>query len=103
MDHSRHSVEFESSIDRQGRISVPPSILAQLSKGSRSVRVRLTSKVVSAALKRRDVQEEEIERIAALQLETREQVVKFLLSEGALRRHKVLKRRAEAFFRGTRR
>lgn len=101
MDHTRQSVEFESSIDGHGRITIPPLILAQLGKASRPLRVRLTSKVISSALQRRDVNEEEIERIAALQLETREQVVRFLLSEGALRRNKALKRRAEVFAGGT--
>jgi DNA-binding transcriptional regulator/RsmH inhibitor MraZ len=100
MDHSRESIEFEGTIDKHGRIAVPPSIRAHIDKGARSLRVRLTSKVISSALKLKDVTEEEIERIGALQLEKREQVVKFLLSEGALRGHVVLKRKARALAKG---
>jgi hypothetical protein len=103
MDHTRQSVEFEGSIDGRGKITVPRSILAQLGKGSSSIRVRLTSKVISSALKNKNVGEEEIERIAGLQLESRDQVVKFLLSEGVLRGHKAFKQRAEGFAGGTRR
>lgn len=79
---------------------MPPSVLTHIDKGARSLRVRLTSKVISSALKLKDVTEEEIERIGALQLEKREQVVKFLLTEGALRGHAVLKRKARALARG---
>ena len=46
--------------------------------------VRLTAKALSAELKASNVSEAEIERIGSLQLESRDQVVKFLLSEGAL-------------------
>jgi hypothetical protein len=37
-------------------------------------------------LKNKGVSEEEIERISGFQLESREQVVRFLLSEGALQK-----------------
>ena len=94
MDDHRASIEFEAAVDEQGRITVPPAILAGLDRKSRStLHVRLTSKVINTALRKNDVTEEEIDRIAVLQLEPRTQVVKFLLSEGALRRDSAFKKR----------
>ncbi len=94
MDDHRASIEFEGVVDEHGRIAVPPAVLAGLDRRSRStLHVRLTSKVINTALRKNDVTEEEVDRIAALQLETREQVVKFLLSEGALQRDGAFKKR----------
>ena len=80
------SVEFESTISPGGTIRVPEEILRDRPwvEGSK-LHVRVTAGVLSEDLKNRLVTEEEIERIGAMQLETREQVVKFLLSEGSLR------------------
>ncbi len=92
-DH-RASVEFEGMVDEHGRIAVPPAVLAGLDRSSRStLHVRLTSKVINTALRKNDVTEEEIDRIAVLQLEPRGQVVKFLLSEGALQGDRPFKKR----------
>ena len=94
MDDHRSSMEFEAVLDEHGRIAVPQAVLARLDRESRSaLHVRLTSKVISTALSKHDVTEEEIDRIAGLQLETREQVVKFFLSEGALQRNSAFKKR----------
>jgi len=84
MDEDRTSVEFKGEIDDDGKIAVPASILSRLKKGS--IHVRLSGNRVASELKARGVTEEEIQRIAATQLESRDQVVKFLLSEGALKR-----------------
>ena len=82
---NRATVEFAAEVDEHGRISVPPSVLEQFGDCSpRSLIVRLTGKSVGEALRKRGVREEEIEHIAVLQRETRDQVVKFLLSEGLL-------------------
>lgn len=82
----RESVEFEGAIDRKGRITVPSHIIREFGKRGGRVHVRLTTNTISAGLRERDVSEREIERIGAMQLESREQVVKFLLSEGALQK-----------------
>lgn len=85
-ESSRESVEFESAIDRKGKITIPSHIMREFGKRGGRVHVRLTTNTISAGLREREVSEEEIERISAMQLESREQVVKFLLSEGALQK-----------------
>jgi len=77
--------EFEGDIGGDGRIGVPGEILERLAHyaGSR-LRVRLMPAVIAEALERRNVTAEEVERIASVQLESREQVISFLLSEGVL-------------------
>ncbi|MBM2845624.1 MAG: hypothetical protein HW407_936 [Bacteroidetes bacterium] len=77
MERKRTSVEFDGEIDREGRISVPASIRDQM--GSGSIQIRLSAMGVGAKLDDRGVTEEEIQRIAATQSESRDQVVKFLL------------------------
>lgn len=76
------SVEFEGKIDGEGKIAVPASV--RLKMGTGSVHVTLTAKALADQLHRRNVTEAEIARIGEVQLESREQVVKFLLAEGAL-------------------
>ena len=94
MDDHRASIEFEGVVDEHGKIAVPTAVLAGLDRKSRStLHVRLTSKVISTALSKNNVTEEEIDRIGGMQLETREQVVKFLLSEGTLHRNGAFERR----------
>jgi hypothetical protein len=78
-------LEFEAVIGGDGIIRVPRRLMARLGKepGSR-VHVRLTPEVIHRALRRRNVTAGEVDRIASLQLESREQVIAFLLAEGAL-------------------
>ena len=77
--------EFESSIDGEGKIGVPGEVLRRMGAhaGSR-VRVRLMPAVIAAALGRRNATIDEVERIAALQLESQTSVISFLLAEGVL-------------------
>ena len=84
MGAHRKSIEFEAILDQSGKIVVPESALREFGKHSGAIHVRLTAKALSSELKASNVSEEEIERIGSLQLESRDQVVKFLLSEGAL-------------------
>ncbi len=73
---------------------IPKSALHRLNAGQGShLHVRLTSAVLSGKLKARGVTEEEIDAIAALQLEPRENVVRFLATESALSRNKRFLRR----------
>ena len=88
----RKSAEFEACVDKSGKIAVPESVMREFGSRSGTVHVRLTAKAISSGLLERSVSEEEIERISSTQLESREQVVKFLLSEGSLKKRAVLKR-----------
>jgi hypothetical protein len=93
-DHSHKSVEFEGTINQYGNIVVPQAVLDDFGLKSRGkVHIRLTRRMISTKLRERRVNEEEIERIAITQLESHDQVVKFLLSEGALRNSKGILRR----------
>ena len=59
--------------------------------------MRIVGGVLSSELTARDVSDEEIERIGNLQLEDRDQVVKFLLSEGTLAKDRAFKERRKGF------
>ena len=61
--------------------------------GSR-VTIRLTDGVVSNQLRERRVTEDEIEHISSLQLELRENVIRFLEAEGALSNDRLFVKRA---------
>jgi hypothetical protein len=67
----------------EGRIAVPPAVLDALglADGARVV-VRLSGEADAAALRRKGIGEEEVERICMLQGEPRHRVVRFLLVEG---------------------
>jgi dephospho-CoA kinase len=80
-------------MDDEGRIRVPSHLHKQFA--GRTVYVRLTSEEISSRLKKNGVTEEEMERIARVQLESREQVTKFLLAEGALKNSAAFVRRAK--------
>ncbi|HUI09395.1 MAG TPA: hypothetical protein VL221_03655 [Bacteroidota bacterium] len=79
------AVEFDGEVGPDGKIGVPPAILAKIGRGRR-VRVRLTGAALSSALARIGVTADEVDRIAGLQREAEEQVIAFLLSEGRLAR-----------------
>lgn len=83
MNRKESSNEFQALIDEEGNIAVPPELMQRFA--GRKLHVRLNSEEVSAELKKKNVTEQEIERISGMQRESREQAVKFLLSEGALR------------------
>ena len=84
-----------------GDLLIPAAVLKRLNAdpGGR-IHVRLTSTILSGELKRRNVTEEEIEEIAALQLEPRENVVKFLSTESKFASNAHFKRRAQELWRG---
>jgi bifunctional DNA-binding transcriptional regulator/antitoxin component of YhaV-PrlF toxin-antitoxin module len=78
------SVEFDARVGDQGEILIPDHIREKqgLAAGS-PLRVRITDRALSARLSERGVNEEEIQSISDLQIESRENVVAFLLAEGA--------------------
>ena len=82
---TKPSMEFEAYLRENGEVAIPRTVLDQLHGKSRRVRVRITDADLSDHLRRKGVEEEEIDRIAMLQLEPRSQVITFLLTEGQLR------------------
>jgi len=90
------STEFELKVGVSGDLHIPPAVLNRLRLGwGDKVHVRLTSRVLSGELRRRNVTEEEIERIAAVQLEPRENVIKFLRTESKFSGSTRFKNRAQ--------
>ena len=79
---------FDAFLDAHGRIVVPPEVASALgADASAALRVQLTPAAVSEELRRHGVTDDEVERIAAVQLEPREQVIMFLRAEGSLAKH----------------
>lgn len=93
MEQKHASNEFEALIDDDGRITVPVEIAEQFA--GRRLHVRLHREEISVGLREKRVTEEEVERIARVQLESREQVLKFLLGEGMLKHDTAFIRRAQ--------
>lgn len=96
MSHHRKAAEFISVVDEHGRIRIPDDVRRQVES---KVHVRLSSVHLAAQLREKGVSEDEVEHLGAVQLESREQVVKFLLSEGVLSHASSFKKRAEKFVR----
>ncbi|MBS4029466.1 MAG: hypothetical protein KGZ58_12620 [Ignavibacteriales bacterium] len=95
MNEHRSAVEFDTTIDEHGAIHLPEILQSALNKGTK-VSVRVISNVISKELKSKRVLESEIEQLMSLQLENREQVVKFLLTEGSLVGNKSFLKRAKS-------
>ena len=83
MAHKKSANEFEALIDNEGKIIIPKELLGEFSR--KKIHVRISSRENASGLRENNVTEDELDRISSLQLEPREQVVKFLLSEGALK------------------
>ena len=90
-------LEFETKVANDGTIVVPAPLAGALR--SHKVVVRIVAGSVAGSLRKRGVTEEEIERIALLQLEQRENVVSFLEVEGALACSASCVRRTEKFLK----
>ena len=93
MEPTSPGSEFEALIDEEGNIAVPPSLLKELV--GRKLHVRIQKREVAAALQEKGVTEDEIARLARIQIEPREQVIKFLLSEGVLKSNRAFSRRTK--------
>jgi hypothetical protein len=77
------SFEFETQVQKGGTLVLPRSALAVLPEGT-YLTVRITTGRVPGSLRARHITEEDVEHIAAIQLERREAVLRFLKAEGAL-------------------
>lgn len=91
-------MECEVKVGHGGVITLPPTIAAQFQEGKR-ITIRVTDGTVSSKLRKRGITEEEIERIASLQWEQRENVVGFLETEGIFPRSSPFARRSRKLFR----
>jgi antitoxin component of MazEF toxin-antitoxin module len=94
----KESIEFDARIPDSGELVIPTQVLERLidRSGSR-VHIRVSNSSLSAELKKRNVTEEEIEHIAQLQLEPKENVVKFLETESAMCGDSRFKRSAQRY------
>ena len=91
----KESVEIALKLEKSGDLVIPAGALERLNqKNGARVRVRVMSDDLSADLRKRNVSEEEIERVAILQLEPRENVLRFLATEGSMAGKSGFKKRA---------
>jgi antitoxin component of MazEF toxin-antitoxin module len=91
----KESVEIDATVAGGSSLLIPREVLNRLNVGDGDkVHIRVTTSILSGHLRRRNVTEEEIERIVALQLEPRENVIKFLATESKFSRNARFKRRA---------
>jgi hypothetical protein len=92
VEHAYPVIEFETEIAEGGTLAIPRAAGRVFAPGT-TVIVRLTRGIVGGRLRRRGVTEDEIEQIAARQLEPRENVIRFLEAEGSLSGSARLRRR----------
>ena len=92
MEKKYPGVEFEETIRSEGTIAVPATLLRTLR--SYNVIVRLTEGSVSPALRNHGVSESEIENIATVQMESRDNILRFLTAEGSLARNAAFVRKS---------
>ena len=93
MERPYPAIEFECDILPGKTILLPPQVARAFADGKR-VTVRLTDGVVSTALRNRGVTEALIEEVSEMQLEPRENVIKFLEAERVLAGAKTFRQRS---------
>ena len=93
MERPYPAIEFECEILPGKKIVLPLQVGRAFHDGKR-VTVRLTDGVVSSLLRGRGVTEALIEQISEMQLEPRENVIKFLEAECALVGAKTFRQRS---------
>ena len=77
--------DFITDVGDDGSVRIPASYLAKAGyEAGTRVAVRITELVLSEGVRARGVTEQEVDRIGAIQRESRENVLMFLGSEGAL-------------------
>ncbi len=93
-------VRIAGVVAAEGSISVDPGALRRigLQKGTK-IDLEVVVGAVPKALQRRGVTEAEIDRIASVQVEERENVLDFLESEGSLAGSKSFARRVSVWLR----
>jgi len=92
----KEHAEIELRVPENGELSIPSAVLGRLNvRHGQRVHIHVTASILTDLLKKRSVTEEEIERIAALQLEPRENVIKFLATESRLWSDNGFRRRSQ--------
>lgn len=84
MDQNLQQEEFEIIVDGSGSFRIPEPVRRRLRPGHHYI-VRMSRGKLHPRLRRRGVTEDEIEHIVRLQFEPRDNVVRFLESEGLLK------------------
>lgn len=97
MEKAKHNVRFEAQIDESGLLKFEKSVHALKLKPGSKVTVSIVGGVLSKKLTKLGVTEDEIELIGNVQLEDRENIVRFLSSQGAMQNNMVFVRRAMKF------
>ena len=97
MEQKNPAVEFETEVQGDGTLRLPKSIAARLRKGI-PYTVRIAQGSVPRSLRVRNVTEHEIETIAALQMEHRENVIRFLRAGGSMSGNMSFRLRGKALF-----
>lgn len=93
---NKESAEIDLRIPADGTLVIPKGVVNRLNvKAGEKVHVRVTTSILSGKLKQQNVSEEEIERISAVQMEPRDNVIKFLATESRLSGNRAFSRRAE--------
>ena len=85
MEKPKHSMRFESEVGEDGSVSFSKKVHDLRLKPGTRVTVKIFAGTLSPRLKDLDVSEDEIATIGERQLEARDNVVRFLSSQGTLR------------------
>jgi hypothetical protein len=89
MGEKQESIEFDTSVEKDGHLQLPDDVRARMAlvPGTK-LHVRLTTRALAERLRKSGVTDDEVDRIAAVQLTSREEVIRFLLCEGVLQTQK---------------
>jgi hypothetical protein len=85
MEKAKHSVQFEAEIGSDGILRFEKSLDALKLQSGSKVTVTIVGGVFSKKLTTLGVTENEIEMIGTMQLEERENIVRFLSSQGVMK------------------
>jgi hypothetical protein len=96
MEKPKHSIQFETEVDSEGKVTISHSVGDLQLKPGAKVTVNIFGGVISERLTALGVTEKEIERIGTVQLEDREHVMTFLASQGVLKKSLMKKRLVRA-------
>ena len=93
MEKPRPAVRFQAEVNAAGKVNFSRAVSDLGVKPGTKVTVTIAGGVLSKQLEAIGVREEEVERIAEMQLEDREHVVSFLSSQGMLKKNTTLLQR----------
>lgn len=88
MEKAKHSIQFEAEVGADGKVSFSKQIGDLQLMPGRKVTVNIFGGVLSEALTKLNVTEDEIEQIGAVQFEDREHVMTFLSSQGVMKKNR---------------